>query len=417
MDDVAERNWAGNYTYGAERIERPGSLAELRTIVADSDRVRALGTGHTFNPLPDTAGTLVRLDGLPADIEVDSDARQVAVGGGVRYGDLAEALHRSGWALHNLASLPHISVAGAVATGTHGSGDRHGSLATAVAALEVVGPDGEVRAVRRGDADFDGSVVALGALGIVSRVVLDVQPTYSMRSRQYLRLGWDAVEEHLHEVLAAADSVSLFTRWRDGIDQVWLKSRDAELPGELFGASAATETRHMLEDADAEAVTDQLGVPGPWHERLPHFRLAFTPSRGEELQSEYFLPRETALDAIRALRPLAPRLAPLLQISEIRSVAADDLWLSGCYGRDTVGVHFTWVLDQDGVAEALRLVEDVLVELGARPHWGKVFTMPVAELGSCYERLADFAALRARVDPAGTFSNPMVDTLLRSVDG
>ena len=402
-------NWAGNYTYAAARISHPTSLTELQETVARVDRVRALGTRHSFNSLADTSGELVCLDRLPDDVVVDPDRRTVSLGGGVRYGVLAERLHAEGWALPNLASLPHISVAGAVATGTHGSGDRNQCLSSSVRALDVVGPDGTVRTVRRGDAAFDGSVVSLGALGVVTRLELDVEPTYDVVGSQFTDLPWSALEDHLDEVTAAGYSVSLFTCWGAGVDQVWVKSRGTEPPpDDLFGARRATETLHMLHDAPVQAVTEQR-VAGPWHERLAHFRMEFTPSRGEELQSEYFVPRERAHDAIAELRGLEPLVAPLLQVSEVRTVAADDQWLSGCHRRDTVGFHFTWVRDQAGVERVLPEIERALLPLGARPHWGKCSTASPEQLAAAFPRAADFAALRASVDPDRKFANTVVD--------
>ena len=405
-------NWAGNITYLARGIHRPGSVEELQALVASSDRVRALGSRHSFTALPDSPGELVQLDGLPAGIEIDGDDRCVSVCAGVRYGELAEHLHRAGWALANLASLPHISVAGSVATGTHGSGDRNKALSAAVRALDLVGPDGTLRTWQRGDPDFDGTVVSVGVLGVVTRLVLDVEPTFEVSSTQLTGLGWDTLDEHFDAITAAAYSVSLFTRWTGGIDQAWVKSRGATPVTELFGARSATETLHMLEGADPQAVTQQHGAPGAWHERLPHFRMEFTPSRGEELQSEYFLPRDQARPAFAFLRELGSRLAPVLQVSEIRTVAADDSWLSGAYARDTVGLHFTWIRDVPAVYDVLPLVEAGLVPLGARPHWGKCFTMTGEELLRAHPRLPDFARLRDALDPGRKFSNPFTDGLL-----
>ena len=350
-----ETNWAGNHTYRA-RIERVQSIEQVQQVVAAAPRVRALGSRHSFTDLTDTTdarghgGVLVSLADLPTTVEVDGDTRTARVAGRAAYGDVATRLQAEGWALANLASLPHISVAGAVATGTHGSGVENGSLATAVAALEIVGPDGEIRRVARGDADFEGSVVALGALGVVTAVTLDIEPTYDVRQDVFTGLGWDALAEHVDTITSSAYSVSLFTRWTDvGIDQVWLKDRvgdrSAEPPRELFGAIAATSTMHMLEGGSTDAITQQGGVPGPWLDRLPHFRMEFTPSRGEELQSEYLLPREHTLEAVARLRALSDVMAPVLMVTELRTVAADSHWLSSAYGRDVVGLHFTWVRD------------------------------------------------------------------------
>jgi alditol oxidase len=408
-----EHNWAGNHAYAAERIERPTSVDELAEVVVGHERVRALGTRHAFTDLADTAGVLVATDGLPAPVEIDAERRTARVGAGLRYGDLAERLAAEGWALATMASLPHISVAGAVATGTHGSGDRTGSLAAAVAGLEYVAADGSLRTVERGEPDFAGSVVALGALGVVTAVTLDLEPAYDVRQDVFLDLPWDTAVASLDELTGAAYSVSLFTDWASGtLQQVWLKSRGTDEPAAPLGARPATATVHMLAGADVAAVTRQLGVPGPWQRRLPHFRMDFTPSRGEELQSEYLLPREHAPAAIAALRDLAPRFAPLLQVSEIRTIAADDLWLSGAGGRDAVGLHFTWVRDVPGVYAVLPEIEAALLPLGARPHWGKCFAATYDDLRPLYPHLDDFRALVRRTDPAGRFGNAFLERCL-----
>ncbi|WP_244963046.1 D-arabinono-1,4-lactone oxidase [Nocardioides dongkuii] len=409
-------NWSGNHAYRAARVLRPASVEELAEAVAGAGHVHALGSRHSFTDVADaghtadTGGTLVATDALPEVIVVDPGARQVRVSGGTTYGRLAEVLHEGGWALATMASLPHISVAGAIATGTHGSGDRTGSLAAAVAGLEQVDADGDLRVVRRGEADFDGQVVALGALGVTTHVTLDVEPTYDVRQDLYTDLPWEVAAANLDAITGGAQSVSLFTDWASGrVAQVWLKSRGTEPPaqlhGALHGAQPATATLHMLSGADAAAVTAQGGVPGPWHERLPHFRMAFTPSRGEELQSEYLVPRGRALDAVDALRGLAESFAPLLQVAEVRTVAADPLWLSGASGVDVVAFHFTWVRDVAAVRAVLPAIEDALLPLGGRPHWGKVFLATAEELRPLYPRFEDFRALAERLDPAGRFRN------------
>lgn len=407
-------NWSGNHTYAAARVHRPTSVEELAAVVAGADRVRALGSRHSFTDVADTPGDLVVTDGLPEEVSVDADRGRVRVSGGLTYGRLAERLHAQGLALATMASLPHISVAGAVATGTHGSGDRTGSLASAVAALEYVDAAGVVRTVERGDPDFDGHVVALGALGVTTHVTLDVEATYDVRQDLYVDLPWDVALADLDALTASGASVSLFTDWASGrVAQVWVKSRGTVPPPQLHGAAAATATLHMLAGADTAAVTEQGGVPGPWHERLPHFRMAFTPSRGEELQSEYLVPRARAGAAVEALLSLAPSFAPLLQVAEVRTVAADPLWLSPACGTDVVALHFTWVRDVHGVYGVLPALEAALLPLGARPHWGKCFVAPAADLRPLYPRFDDFRALAERLDPAGTFRN---DFLARHLD-
>jgi xylitol oxidase len=418
MTDVRtpQRNWAGNLEYRAARVERPGSVDELRALLstAGSGSVRMLGSRHSFNDLADTSGTLIETARLPAELDVADDRRTITVGAGVRYGELAIELERQGLALANLASLPHISVAGAIATGTHGSGDGVRSLAASVAGLEIVTASGELVALRRGDADFAGAVVSLGALGAVTRVTLDVEPSFTVAQTVYEALEWDTALERFDELTGAGYSVSLFTSWRDAdrIDQVWVKSRSTDAAGTppiapptLFGAPAATGPRHPLAGMPTEPCTPQLGEAGPWHERLPHFRLAFTPSNGDELQSEYLVPRRNAAGAIAAVRQLAAPIAALVQVCEVRTVAADDLWLSPASGTDVVGLHFTWRPVEAEVRAFLPELEAALEPFEPRPHWGKVFELPGDRVAARYPRWNDFAELRARFDPDGVFGN------------
>ncbi|WP_377269798.1 D-arabinono-1,4-lactone oxidase [Peterkaempfera sp. SMS 1(5)a] len=413
------RNWAGNIAFGAERLSRPGSVEELQELVAGSSSVRALGTGHSFNAIADTRGTLVSVAGLPQVVDVDRAAGAVTVSAGLRFGEFTGALHGEGLALHNLGSLPHISVAGACATGTHGSGVGNGSLASAVRALEWVAADGELVSLHRGDPGFDGAVVSLGALGVVTRLTLDAVPAYDVQQWVYEGLPVERLREHFDEVVSAAYSVSLFTDWRsERIGQVWLKQAvgadgPQPSPEHWLGAVRADGPRHPVPGMPAVHCTEQAGVPGPWHTRLPHFRLEFTPSSGEELQSEYFVDRADAVAAFDALNRVRERFSPVLQISEIRTVAADDLWLSPAQGRQTVAFHFTWDPDEAAVAVALGAVEEALAPFGARPHWGKVFTMQAKTVRGLYDRYGDFEQLVAERDPAGKFGNDWLRSRLR----
>lgn len=408
MSTVAGSTWAHTYDFRASALAHPTSVDEVREVVAGTERVRALGSRHTFTALADTPGLLVQLDAMPTDIEIDGTTARIP--GGLRYGDAAEELQARGWALHNLASLPHISVAGTVATGTHGSGDRNGTLSSAVAALDLVTASGDLLHLARGDDDFPGSVVSLGALGVVTHVTLDIQPTFEVRQDLYSGLSWDALLDRFDDITGSAYSVSVFTNWLgNGPKSLWLKSRmtDAVPPVDLFGAKPVVAQAHMLADQPAANTTTQGGVPGPWSERLAHFKLGFTPSHGDEIQSEYLVPRENAIAAITAMRELGPRFTEALLVTELRTMAADDLWLSGAYGRDTVGVHFTWKRLPEAVAALLPLIEERLLPLGARPHWGKTFA--TTELDAQYPRMDDFRALIARVDPGRKFASPYLE--------
>jgi xylitol oxidase len=334
---------------------------------------------------------------------------------GVRYGELCKWLDGEGFALHNLASLPHISVAGACSTGTHGSGDRMGNLATAVSSLEFVDANGDLVVLTRGERDFEGAVVALGGLGIITKLTLDVSPTFQIQQDVYENLPLESVENHFNDVSSSGYSVSLFTDWRNAtFNQVWLKrhvpdGKPLKPESELFGAVLAKHALHPIAALSAENCTEQMGVCGPWFERLPHFRLEFTPSSGEELQSEYILPRQHAISAFHAVHELRDDIAPLLQISEVRTIARDNLWMSPCYGQDCVAIHFTWKRDWDNVKQVLPMIEAQLAQFDARPHWGKLFMMSAQRLGKLYEKLPEFRGLLQRYDPQGKFRNAFLD--------
>ena len=404
---MPEKNWAGTHTYQAQKLHRPRTIEQLQQIVARAASVHALGSRHSFNDIADSS-ELISLERLPADVLVDHEAHTVSLSGGITYSNLARILSDKGMALHTLASLPHISVAGAVATATHGSGVTCGNLATAVSGLEMVTSNGEIIKTSRGEPDFDGMVVGLGALGIVTRVTLDVQPIYEMKQQVFEGLSWKALYDHFDDITSRGYSVSIFTRWGQTNEQVWVKSRMDEpdhVEGDFFGAVAATVDRHPIIGLDPTPCTPQLGRPGLWSDRLPHFRMGYTPSSGQEIQSEYLIPRRHALLAIDAMRALADRIRPLLQISEIRRVAADQLWMSMNYKEDCVGIHFTWKREPEAVQEMLIQIEDALLPFEARPHWGKVFNADAATIAPLYQRHADFVHLVERLDPRGAFRN------------
>ncbi len=410
-------NWAGNITFAAPGFYRPAAVSELRAVIARARQIRVLATGHSFNDMADSPGAQVSLAGLPPEVEVDSANSLVRVAAGLSYAGLAPRLDANGFALRNMASLPHISVAGACATATHGSGAANQNLAAAITALEFVTADGDIVEFRRGDDSFPGAVVHLGGLGVVTRLVLEVVPSFQIGQRVYENLPLDVLDDHFADIMASGYSISLFTDWRaPRLTQLWIKQLIDDDPARplppapvteapWFTAPPAPAARHPVPGLPPDTCTQQLGVPGPWFERLPHFRPEFTPSAGDELQSEYLLPAQDAVPALHALSQISDRLAPVLLICEVRMIAADDLWLSPSYRQDSVAFHFTWMPDTAAVLPMVTLMEQRLAPFGARPHWGKIFTMSADHLASRYDRLPDFLDLIKHYDPAGKFRN------------
>jgi len=407
------RNWAGNVEYSTDRVQTFDSLEQLQDCVKKEIKLKVLGTRHCFNNIADSKDLLLSLRPMDNVIAIDPTKRTVTVAAGITYGQLCPYLDGKGFALHNLASLPHISVAGALSTATHGSGQKNGNLATAASGLEIVTGEGNVVSLsrERDGETLNGAVVGLGALGVITKVTLDIQPSFKMLQHVYENLRLRELKDHFDAIESSGYSVSLFTDWqKQRINEVWIKSRieagqAIHATSEFYGAKLATRNLHPIAALSAENCTEQMGVPGPWYERLPHFRMGFTPSAGKELQSEYFVPRQHAMEAILAVERLRDQVSPALLISEIRTIAADNLWMSPCYEQDCVTIHFTWKPDWSAVRQLLPVIERELAPFNARPHWGKLFTISPAELKRIYKKMPDFIELSKQYDPHGKFRN------------
>jgi xylitol oxidase len=415
--DAKLKNWAGNFEFSTDRLYPANSVEQVRDFVKSQAKLKALGTRHCFNKIADSKDILLSLHSMDQVVALDPQLRTVTVHGGMTYGQLCPYLHDKGFALHNLASLPHISIAGACSTATHGSGEKNGNLSTAISALELVTANGELLHLsRKNDGEkLLGSVVGLGALGVITKVTLDIQPTFMMRQYVYENLPLAAVRDHFDAIESSAYSISLFTDWQNQrFSEVWVKSRTEagqafKATPEFFGAKLATKNLHPIAELSAENCTEQMGLTGPWYERLPHFRMGFTPSAGKELQSEYFVPRQHAVEAILAVERLGDQVSPHLMVSEIRMIAADDLWMSPCYKQACTTIHFTWKQDWPAVSKLLPVIERELAPFKARPHWGKLFTTSPAILKSLYTKLPDFLQLCKQFDPQGKFRNDFLN--------
>ncbi len=418
MSDL-KKNWAGNIEYQATAVYAPRSISELQELVRQSSRLRVLGSRHSFNHIADTTAVHISLGNLPPKIDISVAEQTVTVHGNIKYGDLCLVLDAEGYALHNLASLPHISVAGAIATATHGSGINNGNLATAVTALTIIDAEGEIRTLSRqsvGD-DFDGMVVHLGSLGVIVEVTLSIQPTFNMRQFVYKDLSFERVLANFDDAMSASYSVSLFTDWQgDTVNQLWLKERvDGEVapPAQsLLGGQLAKRPYHPLAEVSAESCTAQMGEVGSWFERLPHFKMEFTPSFGDELQSEYFVSIEHAVPALTALNKISAQVGEQLFISEIRMVAADNFWLSPCYQQTCVAFHFTWKPNWQEVRKILPLIERALIPFYVRPHWGKLFMLSPQIIRASYPKMVDFKSLTTQFDPSGKFRNRFINSYI-----
>ncbi len=400
------QNWSKNIDFNEKGFLQPQSLSELQEMVRLHTRIRARGSAHSFNEIANTDHYAINLSKMPQVIEVNQEKRLVKVSAGLTYGELAPALDKQGWALHNLASLPHISIAGSIATGTHGSGIKNQNLANQVISLSVVTADGDLRNISSGDSEFNALVVGLGLGAIVYQYELKVEERYQIRQVIYPEIPLVEIRGNFDQIMSSAYSVSYFTDWADPqIGNLWCKFRDDQvIPQSIGGAAAATRKFHPIPSVDPQACTEQLGEPGAWFERLPHFKLEFTPSVGEEIQSEFFVARKDADAALAAVAALGAEIAPLLWITELRTIAADNLLLSGSYQRDTLAIHFTWK-KVDAIYPVIAKIENALKPFEARPHWGKVYTTTFEEAVSKFSELAKFKEVIESLDPTRKFEN------------
>ena len=409
------QNWAGNHTFTAARLHRPTSISDVQRVVAGATKIRAVGAQHSFNGIADSPADQIDLTGIDPDIVIDRERMTVTVGAGISYGDLSSFLHQHGYALHNLASLSQITVAGAVATATHGSGDSNKALSSAVVGLELVVSDGSLRRVELGEADFEGMVVSLGAFGIVTRVTLAIEPSFDIRQDAFVDMPWEDLLAKFDAISSAAYSVSIFTKWSGpAANRIWLKTRvgptsPVELDVTRLGLKTGLPYSIPVLTENPLALLNPFGVPGPWSDRLTHARRDVTPAPRDQLQSEYLIARPQLEISVTIIRSMAERIDALLHTTEIRTMAADELWLSPAYRQDTIGLHFTWKKDIDAVDAITKELEAALIPLGAKPHWGKVIHADAATLAPLYPRMADFRSCALRYDPFGKFRNAYLE--------
>jgi len=402
-------NWSRTHCFGATELRRPTSIGELQqsivAAVASGQGVRTIGSRHSFTDIADS-DVVVDLGALPEQFAVSPDRTSVTVSGAMTYARLASLLEPHQLAIANMASLPHLSIAGAISTATHGSGTTNGNLATAVLSLKIMTSAGELRHVQRSDTQFSAAVVALGAMGAIVAIELAVEPAFDVEQAVHNRLSWSRLHPSLDEVFDAAYSVSVFTDWRDHV-QLWTKRRvdQATLDhATLHDGVQASQPEHPVPGADASSCTNQQ-EPGLWSHRLPHFRSDEVPSVGAEVQSEFFVERALMGQAIERLRSIGDALEPVIMVSEIRTIGADNIWLSPQYQRDCAAFHFTWHHDVVAAHAAADLVTDTLAPLRPIPHWGKVFDPRRFDFDQLYPNLRSALACFQEWDPTSTFTN------------
>lgn len=405
-------NWSENFTFEATGVERPKTIAQLQDVVAAAPRAKAVGTRHCFTRIADSpGGVLVDTSGLDVGVTVDHDTMTATVPAGWSYSKIVAELEAQGVALPNLASLPHVSIAGATATGTHGSGDTNQVMAACMSGIELVDGEGELRTIDSGHPDLKALSVGLGAFGIFTTLTVDVEPSYLVQGAYFRETSWQNLLDNLDDVMASAYSVNLHAAYSDtNVRGIWSKyrlegSEPLDLPDELFGMT-------RVEGQLTPGKNTIINEPGPWSERLAHFTPESAPSaEGDELQTEYFVDRKHGAAAINALRKMGADLDPHLHGTEIRTVASDDLWLSPCYRRETLSLGMTWRKHEPEVRALLPRMEEALAPFEARPHWAKLFAYDRSALLDQFEHLDATLTLAESYDPNGTFNNPYLERI------
>lgn len=408
------KNWAGNLTFSAREFIEVNSISKLQQVVSSSQAVKVLATGHSFNAIGDTTETLISIKNLSNGIEIDSQNAQALISAGMAYADAARYLESNGWAFSNMASLGEVTIAGAISTGTHGSGSNNGVLSTSVVGLEIVLGSGELITIDQSNSEeFAGFVVSLGALGVFTKIKMRIIPSFSVKQFVYENIGIQVVAENFDTVFNSAYSVSYFSNWaKNSTGQIWMKflddSSSDNLSDNWLGANQAKAKQHPVKINNPDPCTDQLGISGKWLYRLPHFKLDSSPASGDEVQTEYLVDRKYVNEYIQDLRAIGDEIAPRVYATEIRTIKSDELWLSGAYQRETVGFHFTWK-KSDTLVDFLPRIEEILGKHHGRPHWAKLFSVRSDELSARYPKYSDFEALLKKYDPKQKFRNKFID--------
>lgn len=408
------QNWAKNITFSSQNYIEIENLTQLQKVIESSNKLKVIGTGHSFSEIADTTGTLISLKNLDAEIEIDEKSQTVRVSAGTSYANLAKYLEKNGWALSNLASLGEITIAGAVMTGTHGSGSDNKVLSDSVVAIEMILASGDKFVIDRKDfAQFPGFVVSFGALGVFTKLTLKIVKSFSVKQVVYENIPIQSVLENFNEIFDRPYSASYFSNWSPkNTGQIWMKFLDnekfSELQSNAYGGNLALTNQHPVKVNHPGNCTEQMGVAGKWLFRLPHFKLDSSPASGDEVQTEYLVDRDYVQGYINELTKIGEDIAARVYATEIRTMSSDDLWLSGAYGRETVGFHFTWKKTSE-VKDFLPVIENILGKNKGRPHWGKLFSTPRAQLIERYPKYEEFRQLIQKYDSGNKFRNKFIE--------
>jgi FAD-linked oxidoreductase len=430
------RNWAGNVTATPAAWRQPADPGQIAAVVKDAARerrtVRAVGAGHSFSPAAATDGIAIDLSRWTGIAAADTTTGLVTVRAGTTLRELNASLDRLGLAMTNLGDIDAQTIAGAVSTGTHGTGARYGGISTQIEGMEIVLADGSLvscSATERPDL-FGAARVGLGALGVLSTVTLRCEPAFVLAA--------DERPEPIDELL---DRFGGLVDEHDHVEFHWfpygrkaLVKRNNRLPAGTLPRPLSA-VRHYVEYELLENMTVagmcRLGraVPrlvGPLHRTvdaalsvrsysdLSH-RVFVSSRKVRFVESEYAMPRAVLLDVLAELRIQIPKLAdPVMFPLEIRTAAGDDVWLSTAYGRDSAYIAIHQYLGMP-YRQYFDLFESIMRTVGGRPHWGKMHSLDAGRLAELYPKFEDFRRVRSEVDPEGRFVNPYTARVLGPV--
>ena len=430
------QNWAKTVYYN-HTIHYPKTVEEIQHILQYHAKIRVLGSMHSFNnitKLPqEFNGVYISMSNMNQVIKCCRGER-VTIQPGITFGELGEYLHERNFGFHNMASLPHITVGGAISTGTHGAGVFNGNLASHVMQVKLISADGKLRTYRIGqDPEFQHIPVSFGLAGIIVEIELDIVPDYDIQQCIYENLPFNTIKKSDYKTaFSSAYSFSIFTQWKNRkFTSIWAKYRlrkgrngneesiMIDCP-DMNKIKPSSNKVHPLPGGDTSFVSGGIGknYKEPGYVGLPHFLMEGVPSQGEELQSEYFVSShmfDVVIEVLFHHFEENPKLYDLLYVSEMRFVAGDKLTLSPQHVLgSSIGFHFTWKKEFDQVVDALKGIENVLKPYNALPHMGKLFTMTGRELEGKYgqRNLRAFQSFVAPLDPLKKFVNPFLQNLI-----
>uniref|UniRef100_A0A915D0Y3 FAD-binding PCMH-type domain-containing protein n=1 Tax=Ditylenchus dipsaci TaxID=166011 RepID=A0A915D0Y3_9BILA len=414
-------NWGGNFNFSTQDIKYPTTTAGVQQLVKEcKGKIRPVGTRHSFSEIANTNDTLICLVHMNLILSVDPSVPSVTVQAGITYTDLIPFLQSIGLAIPMMASLGEISIAGAINTAVHGSGAGIGNLATQVLGLQMVLADGSVVQYSKGqnDTELAAATVGLGALGIVTQVTLQAQPTYNLAINVFENMDMSVLDTQLYNITHSGYAINMWSTFGTPgvLDQVWITtkvdSNGVNAYGnvsQLYGAPAATAQSSPIAALPPTYVVPQMGIVGPYYERLTDYDLGLSGQEGQQTQSEYYVDFDDFVPALKALQTLSAEINAVVYVALFRITEKDELWMSPQYKKTTMAIHFSWQPKLDQVMALLPKIEAALAPFNPIPHWGKLYTLKPEQYLPLLPKYPEWREQVELHDPTHKFRNKWLE--------